>query len=261
MYGIIYMTINKVNGKKYIGKHKCNSEEYDGYLGSGKILKLAFKKYGKDNFYRETIAIANNLEELNRLEKKYIKQYNAIEDNAFYNITSGGEGVDYETLPEETKQLIKEKAKINSEGENNPMYGKHHSEETRRKIANNRNMASYKTEKFRNTISNIVSGENNPMYGKHHSEESKKAMSEHHKGLNCGENNGNYGNKGELATNGTHYFCYEDEDHNILFKEFVSQREVLSWLGMRGHAGLDKAILSNSLYKGYYWEKGQRGSK
>ena len=48
MFGIIYITTNLINNKKYIGKHKCDSIEFDGYLGSGKILKNAIKKNGKE---------------------------------------------------------------------------------------------------------------------------------------------------------------------------------------------------------------------
>lgn len=48
-------------------------------------------------------------------------------------------------------------------GENNPFYGKHHSEETKKKISNSM------TGKF--------SGENHPFYGKHHNEESLQKIS------------------------------------------------------------------------------------
>ena len=44
-------------------------------------------------------------------------------------------------------------------GEKHPMFGKHHSEEARKKIS----------------LSH--SGENNPMFGKHHSEETRKKLS------------------------------------------------------------------------------------
>lgn len=49
--------------------------------------------------------------------------------------------------------------------ENHPMYGKHHSKETKRKMRE----ASL--------------GEKNPMYGQHHSEETKRRIGEGHKGL------------------------------------------------------------------------------
>ena len=47
-YGFIYITTNMVNGKRYIGQKKfCDG--WKTYLGSGKLLKEAIKKYGKEN--------------------------------------------------------------------------------------------------------------------------------------------------------------------------------------------------------------------
>lgn len=46
MYYTIYKTINKINGKFYIGAH-ATSNINDGYLGSGTSLLHAMKKYGK----------------------------------------------------------------------------------------------------------------------------------------------------------------------------------------------------------------------
>ena len=58
--------------------------------------------------------------------------------------------------------------------------GKHHSAETRRKIAE-AHKGKHHTEETKNKISakkkGKYVGENNPMYGKHHSEESKKKLS------------------------------------------------------------------------------------
>ena len=41
---IIYKTTNLINKKIYVGKDK---KENPNYFGSGKILSLAIKKYGK----------------------------------------------------------------------------------------------------------------------------------------------------------------------------------------------------------------------
>ena len=54
-------------------------------------------------------------------------------------------------------------------GENHPMYGKHHTEETKQKI------------------SKANKGKNSPMYGKHHTEETKQKISEIHKGKKLSE--------------------------------------------------------------------------
>lgn len=50
---IIYKTTNLINGKIYVGQHKTSAN--DGYLGSGKLITRSIKKYGKENFIRETL--------------------------------------------------------------------------------------------------------------------------------------------------------------------------------------------------------------
>lgn len=92
MYGYIYLTTNKINGKKYIGQH--TSSTFDkSYIGSGTILKQAIAKDGRENFSCEILIECMSKEELNRMEIVLIKEYNAVEDDSFYNITPGGDGV------------------------------------------------------------------------------------------------------------------------------------------------------------------------
>ena len=45
---IIYKTTCTVNNKIYIGQHKTDNID-DGYIGSGKLITSAIKKYGKKN--------------------------------------------------------------------------------------------------------------------------------------------------------------------------------------------------------------------
>lgn len=66
-------------------------------------------------------------------------------------------------------------------GENHPMYGKHHTEETKEKISQ-ANTGRIQSEETRKKISDAVSGDKNPFYGKKHSEEAKRKMSEACKG-------------------------------------------------------------------------------
>ena len=58
-------------------------------------------------------------------------------------------------------------------GENNPMYGKKHSDETRKKM--------------REAHKGKQVGEKNPFYGRHHTEESKRRNAEAHKGKHHSE--------------------------------------------------------------------------
>jgi hypothetical protein len=107
-------------------------------------------------------------------------------------------------------------------GENNPMYGKHLSEEAREKISDaqkgrhpseetrkklsDAQKGKHHTEETKKKISDALKGKNNPNYGKRCSEETKKKLSDANKGkhyhseeirkrisdANKGENNPNY---------------------------------------------------------------------
>ena len=88
-YGI-YKTTNLVNGKMYIGKHQTSNVD-DLYLGSGKILKYAIAKYGKNNFKREWIMFCEDEEEMNLMERIYVDE-TWISRSDTYNIGLGGEG-------------------------------------------------------------------------------------------------------------------------------------------------------------------------
>lgn len=84
---VIYKTTNLLNGKFYIGKDEKNNPEY---LGSGKILKLAINKNGKENFNKEILESCETREELNEREIYWI---NTLSATTFgYNIADGGTG-------------------------------------------------------------------------------------------------------------------------------------------------------------------------
>ena len=87
----IYKIINKINGKWYIGK--TNGQD-PSYMGSGKILKQAYKKYGKDNFEKVILETCTTEEELNLRETHWISSTNATIDPMSYNLVEGGTGGD-----------------------------------------------------------------------------------------------------------------------------------------------------------------------
>ncbi len=85
----------------------------------------------------------------------------------------------YGTHPtEETRKKLSKASKGRYKGENHPMYGKHHTEESKKKI------------------SEKVKGENHPLYGKHHSEKTKKILSN----IMSGENHPRFGTKHTIET-------------------------------------------------------------
>jgi group I intron endonuclease len=87
----IYKVINKINGKWYIGKD-VSDRPY--YYGSGKALKNAIVKYGKENFEKIILETCKSKEDLIEREKHWIAITNATLDKMSYNIASGGEGGD-----------------------------------------------------------------------------------------------------------------------------------------------------------------------
>lgn len=84
---IIYKTTNLINGKIYIGQDKNNNPHY---FGSGKKIKRAIKKYGKQNFKKEILEECKNETHMNEREVYWIKLYNSQERNIGYNISEGG---------------------------------------------------------------------------------------------------------------------------------------------------------------------------
>ncbi len=189
---IIYKTTNLINGKIYVGK-ACGSRVTNNYLGSGKLYRRAEKKYGKENFKRITIDIAENRKEQCLKEIFWIDFYDARNPAVGYNITEGGDGGATRRgmkNSEETNRKIGEAnvialtgRKLSDEHKQNirknhkGMLGKHLSEETKQKIS------ILKKELYKNP-------ENNPMFGQKRSEETKRKQSiTNSDGRNKGQNN------------------------------------------------------------------------
>ena len=187
----IYKIENLVNGKVYIGQsvdiyarwvdHKKESQP------KGKLnypLYRAFRKYGVEHFSFEILEKCSE-DELNDRERYFIEFYRSYikwENSNGYNQTLGGEGtrgfgLNGDKNPmygkhrtEEEKRKIREARKGKYSGENHPMYGIPRTEETKEKIRNSW------TDERKEYYKNMLSGENNPMYGKHHTEEEKKKI-------------------------------------------------------------------------------------
>lgn len=127
---LIYLITNLINNKIYIGqtcrsfdeRKKEYTKEYNRINPNSKKCRLiirAIHKYGIENFKFEILH--DNIktkEELNKLERKYIKLYNSTIDKNGYNIELGGNGIGKHS--EQTKKKISE-AQL---GEKNHMFGK-----------------------------------------------------------------------------------------------------------------------------------------
>lgn len=85
---IVYKVTNQLNQKYYIGVHKTNNPS-DSYMGSGRAIRIALKKYGRENFTKEILYITENKDEAYQKEKDLTIEY-FKPDN--YNMRRGGVG-------------------------------------------------------------------------------------------------------------------------------------------------------------------------
>jgi len=159
---VIYKTINLVNGKIYIGQDKHNNPRY---LGSGKILHLAFQKHGIENFKKEIVEVCESQEMLNQREEFWISYYKSTDRKIGYNIAKGGNGGDTISNHPDKEQIGKRHSDWMKE--NNPTKG-------RKKTEN-------EIENWKNSYVGKWKGEKNPNFGSKRSESSKEKMSEERK--------------------------------------------------------------------------------
>lgn len=108
----IYLTINKINGKMYVGRNSKRNEEY---YGSGVLLLEAIKKYGKENFVNfilEDLGQECSLRDAINAEKKWIELLQAPINPRFYNLSwdTGGMGRGDKHRPE-TRKILSERQK------------------------------------------------------------------------------------------------------------------------------------------------------
>jgi hypothetical protein len=87
----IYKITNTLNGRWYIGKTNGSNPNY---MGSGKLLKQAYAKYGQENFIKEVLESCSSDTELNLREQHWIAITNATSDPMSYNLADGGSGGD-----------------------------------------------------------------------------------------------------------------------------------------------------------------------
>lgn len=117
----IYKITNKINGHYYIGQHKYEDESnpMGSYKGSGKILWLAYNKYGFENFETEIIyKRIRDKETVDAMEIWAIEKYKPE-----YNITKGGSGGDtFTNLSEEEKEIRRKKWSVSSKAQLTKLY-------------------------------------------------------------------------------------------------------------------------------------------
>ena len=149
-----------LNGMIYIGQHTTTNPN-DAYMGSGKYIVRAIKKYGVENFKKEILFECASQEELNSKERELVNE-DFVNRKDTYNLVMGGiQGLTHEQavefgrkgakgLQKTLKDPIKRKVFCEKSGigsrkawKETPekfkhfrcdWTGRHHNEETKRKL-------------------------------------------------------------------------------------------------------------------------------
>jgi group I intron endonuclease len=92
---IVYLLLNKVNGKAYIGQHNGYdiSKRWNRQLNNVKVnshLFNAIQKYGPASFSRKILCHASCQQELDLLEQFWIAAYKSTDPRFGYNLQPGG---------------------------------------------------------------------------------------------------------------------------------------------------------------------------
>lgn len=158
------------------------------YIAHVLLEKICIKRYGKNHWktFKMNKAHTGMIRECNN-QSRYINSRL------------------FEFAKLRSSKLMSNKMKGKYVGENNPMYGKYHNEETKEKIRNKstgrklseetkqkisrKNKGKIISEETKRKISKSNTGTNNGMYGKKHSEESKNKISNNNKGKGMGNSN------------------------------------------------------------------------
>lgn len=169
IYGYIYLIKNLYNNKVYIGQTKIIKKRINHHFNcifNNKLPKSyihnAIYKYGKHNFTWKILGTCNSKQELNEAEITCIEFFQSNDKRYGYNLTKGGEGLNYPS--KETREKISKALK------NKPL-----TEETKRKLSEKAKNRKH-SEETKNKISKSMSGINNPHYGKHMSDETKEKL-------------------------------------------------------------------------------------
>ena len=165
-FNCIYMYINKVNGKRYVGKAKDFNKRHNQHLKGKLLIDKKLREYGEENF--EIVILEGNIEtdsQLGQLEDFYINKYETYCKNGKgYNIAKGGHGGD--TLKGMTDEQYKEWYRKNSESKKGILA----TDEARKNMS--------EAQKQRVQQEDYV----NSFKGKHHTDEWKQQHSEKVKG-------------------------------------------------------------------------------
>lgn len=151
----IYCIENLINNKKYIGQSvdilnrwRQHKNELNNNIHFNDYLQKSWNKYGEENFAFHILEFCD-VNQLDNLEIYYIDLYKTLNRDKGYNLTSGGTNnkiYSNETRMKISNALKGHKVSLESRikisknhadvsGQNNGMYGKHHTEKAKQRVS------------------------------------------------------------------------------------------------------------------------------
>lgn len=91
MFYYVYEITNLINGHIYVGKRSSKDPATDKYMGSGKLIKAAIKKHGRDSFKKIILGIFLSDVDAAFLESTIVTKEFLKRDDV-YNLHEGGFG-------------------------------------------------------------------------------------------------------------------------------------------------------------------------
>ncbi len=181
---IVYLAVNRVNGKAYVGQTISTPRERMWRHIFNKPVspfQHALRKYGAENFDACVLEQCTSKAELDEREKHWISHL-GCRVPVGYNLALGGGGalgIEHPHLGEfNRREDVRQRRAERMRGEGNHFFGKTHTPETREKMARPRpSMQGRKRPDVSARLSGMV-GPLNPAFGKKHTEEENKRNSE-----------------------------------------------------------------------------------
>lgn len=229
----VYIHINKVNSKKYIGITSQDPEYRWGINGSRYkkgVFRNAINKYGWDSFDHIILCSGKSEEEAKEIEKYLIRICDSKVPHG-YNMTDGGDGTLGAEMSPEARAKIGEASKKLWQDD---AY--------RKRIIENRHKpdSTYQSEEFKKKISGLVSGDKNPNYNNHWSDEQKESLRQKQK------SNPMYNN--ETNPNAKKIRCIETGEIFACMK-YAQER-----FGLKSTGSFTSAIKKGKTAAGFHWE-------
>lgn len=182
----VYVIQNLIDGKVYVGQTKNPTARkathfYHARRGVTRPLYASIRKHGEENFTFKILEECDDLS-VNDREQHWVSHFDSFNPEKGYNLTRGGNQM--LTFTDDVRQRMRQ--------HHTGMTGRHHTEETKKRISDTRKRLGLKpSERAREKSRQRASaqrgelhpmfgrrGEDSPLFGHKHSEEAKQRMSE-----------------------------------------------------------------------------------